>query len=188
MSKPKEYTCFLCKQKTSEYVEYKNKKYHKECMEKKERMDEEQREWEELYEYVFYKIMRYVDGMKMPRFMVLRLKGLRDGVFISNKNQKSQKHYSYKSILLTFKAKFIDISRAIDTLEFKNEQHKFNYIMIIIENSINDIVIRLKKVYEEQKKIDDIDVEDISLSNDKYEKFENPQKKDKIAERFNNLW
>lgn len=107
---------------------------------------EEWVDWCELYEYVKKDILGYSQDMKLPKRFVLRLQGLHRGVFMANKNIPPQAEYSYKTILLTFKVKKLDILIGLknNSATFKDENHKFNYIMSIIESSINDIVVKMK--------------------------------------------
>lgn len=115
--------------------------------------NQEWEDWCTLYEYVKKEILKYDDNMKLPQFMVLRLRGLSKGQFMANKRQKPYAHYSYNVILLTFKACKQDILKYTSQKIFKDEQHKFNYIMVIIENNINDIVLRLKNRQRQQENI-----------------------------------
>ena len=186
MGKQKEYVCFICKNKTQDYTEYNKKKYCPKCFEIKQKQIQEQKEWEELYDYVFFDILGYKKGMKLTRNMILRLKGLKDGQFISSKTAKKQASYSYKIILYTFKAKKLEILRICDKIEFKDENHKINTIMKIIENGINDIVMRMEKKKEIDEKSEKLNISDLSSSN-KYQK-QNSNTDDKIGKMFKNLW
>lgn len=118
---------------------------------------QEKKEFDELYEYVKKEILEYSDDMKLPKFMIYRLRGLRNGKFMSNKNTKPMANYSYNAILLTFKACKYDILKYTKQNTFKDEQHRFNYILVIIENNINDIVLRLQNIKNQEKKINTID-------------------------------
>lgn len=127
--------------------------------------EQEQEEWIELYEYVKNDILKYEKCMKLPKFLILRLKGLRNGKFIANKNTKPLGEYTFKIITLTFKINKIEIINAISSGEkFKDEKHKINYIMAIVENKINDTYIRLSKV--EKAKTDGENVE-VTLNGNK---------------------
>ena len=146
---------------------------------------EENRQWNLLYEYVKKEILEYTDDMQLPRFMILRLRGLRNGKFMANKNSKPMANYDYNTILLTFKACKYDILRYTKQGIFKDEQHRFNYIMVIIENNINDIVMRLKNVKRQEKKIDIIDIETIQRD----ETAEYTRKsKEATNKRLDDLW
>lgn len=125
----------------------------------------ENKDWELLYEYVKNEILEYDKNMKLPRFMVLRLRGLNNGQFIANKFQKPIANYGYDVILMTFKACRQDILKYTKQNIFKDEQHKFNYIMVIIENNINDIFIRLKNRENQSAKIEIFDAEHIKNNN-----------------------
>ena len=113
--------------------------------------EQEKKEFNELYEYVKKDILQYPNDVALPKYLVMRLKGLRDGKFIVNKKIKSKADYPYSVIMLTFKFCKSNILRAIETKNFKNEQMKINYIMVIIENNINDIVLRLKDKEKAEK-------------------------------------
>lgn len=108
---------------------------------------EEQEQWRELYSYVKTDILGYTESMKVPRLLILRLKGLKEGKFIANKKTKPMASYSFNVILMTFKINKYLISTSISNKnKFKNEQHMINYIMAIVESKINDTYTRLLKV------------------------------------------
>ncbi len=119
---------------------------------------QEQKEWDELYQYIKKDILKYDDKMILPRWFVLRLKGLKDGKFCANKKTKSLGEYSFYIILLTFKINKFNIINSINNNKFKDEKHKINYIMAIIENNINDTCQRLNKLKKAKQKCEDIDV------------------------------
>lgn len=129
-------------------------------MSNKPRKDQD---WCDLYEYVKKEIMEYSDDLKLPSFIILRLRGLANGNFMANKKQNPLANYEYKTILYTFKICKQDILAGFKTnnTKFKNEQHKFNYAMVIIESNINDMVIRLNNAKEAKQKAESINLENI---------------------------
>ena len=136
-------------------------------------------DWLELCKYVEKDILNYDDNMKLSRDAVLRLRGLSKGQFIANNNAKKNAEYSYKLILITFKAKKLDILRAIHNKKFKNERQKFNYIMAIIENSINDIYKKIKE--NEKSKVKAEKIENNNIRKNDYKKQED-KKSNKVIE------
>lgn len=144
----------------------------------------EQDKWCELYEYVKCNIFEYKDK-KLSKFMVLRLRGLRDGKFISSKHNKSLGSYDYDMILLTFKMCKFDITSILKTKEFKDEQHKVNYIMYIIENKINDTVDMVNRKNKSEEK--GIKVEVANPNNEEKAKYKKKTNKPKSSE-LDNLW
>lgn len=145
----------------------------------------ENKDWDKLYQYVKKEILEYDNSMKLPKFMVLRLRGLANGNFMANKYHKPNANYTYNEILLTFKACKMDIHRYTKTNRFKDEQHKFNYIMVIIENNINDIVLRLKEAERHKKKVQSLDVKHIKRdSGAAYKKKTKEIKNDRLKD----LW
>lgn len=113
-------------------------------MAKRKMTEKEKQDWEDLYYYVKNNIMGYDENQALSSTMVLRLKGLSTNKFIENNNIQSTANYSYETILNTFKFCSPDISRALRTNNFKNEQHKFLYITKIVENNINNVYMRMK--------------------------------------------
>ena len=111
--------------------------------------------WNDLYEYVKKDIMGYSDDLKLPKYMILRLKGLSAGQFMANKKATSLASYDFKTILYTFKAHKQNILGGFiaNNTKFTNEQHKFNYSMVVVESNINDMVIRLKNAKRAKEKI-----------------------------------
>lgn len=122
--------------------------------------EEDKKDWDELYKYVRKEILGYDDNIKLPQFLVLRLKGLLDGKFCANNNNKqSLAHYTYKEILLTFKINRISIQNSIkQSAKFKDEKHRINYIMAIIENKINDVALRNRELKRADNKINSVDI------------------------------
>ena len=128
--------------------------------------DKEKQEFDKLYQYV-KKILGYSDDMALPKFMVLRLKGLTEGKFMANKKTTSKASYDYYTIYLTFIYCKDKIQKALQTKKFANEQNKFNYIMAIVENNINDVVIKLKNAKKVEEKIKTAEIVDYEIKVDK---------------------
>ena len=93
---------------------------------KKTMTKKEIKEWDELYQYIKKDILQYDDNKKLPKWFVLRLKGLNQGKFCANNNIKSLGYYGFDVILLTFKIKKFDILIAL-----KNSGVKGNKRFII---------------------------------------------------------
>lgn len=120
---------------------------------KKSMSAKEKKDWENLYYHV-KKIMGYDENQSLSSTMVLRLKGLLTNKFIENNNIESTANYSYETILNTFKYSSLDIQRALRTNNFKDEMHKFNYLLKIVEKNINTVYVKMKnakKAREEAK-------------------------------------
>lgn len=116
--------------------------------------EEEKIAWDNLYTYVKKNIMGYDDNQALSNAMVLRLKGLMTNKFMENNNIQSTANYSYETILNAFKYSSLDIQKALRTNNFKDESHKFNYILKIVEKNINTVYVRMKnaeKAKEEAK-------------------------------------
>ena len=120
---------------------------------KKRMTKKEIEDWDALYMYVKNNVLKYEEDMKMPQYMTLRLKGMTEGKFMVNNNSKETANYSYEIILTTFKICNPEIQRALRSVEFSDEQHKFNYIMKIIDSNINDVYMRSKKVEQIKEEV-----------------------------------
>lgn len=105
-------------------------------------MARKDQDFRDLCEYVRKDVLGYNDDMKLPTKFILRLQGLRKGQFVANNRIEPLANYSCEDILLTFKLKSFDIKTALSTKTFNSENHKFNYIMAIVESSINDVVLK----------------------------------------------
>jgi ribosomal protein L2 len=146
-------------------------------------MSEEEKKFKELCEYVKKEIMGYDENQKLSKHMCLRLRGMKDGKFIANKTTPSMAHYSYDIILLTFKyIKHHGLDNLLIGKKFNSEEHKFNYIMVIISNNINTVYNKVKKIREEQNRSDNIKVVELPNYKNKYEST--PKKVNKDLEKF----
>ena len=114
-------------------------------MAKKKMSEKDKQDWEALYYYV-KNLLGYDENQALSSTMVLRLKGLLTNKFIENNNISSTANYSYETILTTFKFCSSDIQKALRTNRFADEQHKFNYILKIVEKSINTVYMKMKNV------------------------------------------
>lgn len=115
-------------------------------------------EWDELYKYV-KNLLKYDDAQALPSYIILRLKGLTQAKFIANNKIKSNAQYPFKIILLTFKYCNNEINRALSQKSFKDENHKLNYILKIVEHNINNVYLKYKKNESIKKEIANIDID-----------------------------
>lgn len=100
-------------------------------------------EWDDLYMFVKFEVLKYKEEQNLPRYLITRLKDMRNGVVsqLSGGRLIKTKHkegYPFPVILATFKAKFDTIDYWFTTKSFKNEKQQINYMMAIIESNIND--------------------------------------------------
>lgn len=146
--------------------------------------EQEIKDWDELYQYIKKDIFEYDESQKLPKYMILRIKGLKDGKFIANKKIKPMANYEYNHILYTFKINKMKLKQIVKSQDFKNEQHKFNTIMIIIEKEINDVVHRLKQTEKSEEKIEKMHIENIMHEGAEYQN----NKIKKLSSEMEELW
>lgn len=124
--------------------------------------DKEKQDFDKLYQYV-KKILGYGEDMTLSKFMIMRLKGMSSGKFYANNKTASKAAYDYHTIYLTFVYCKDKIQQALRTKQFTNEQNKFNYIMAIVDNNINDVAIKLKNIKKNEEKMQKIEVVDYEV-------------------------
>lgn len=150
-------------------------------MAKKKLTDKEKQDWDLLYQYV-KNLFGYDKNQALSSTMVLRLKGLLVNKFIENNNIADTANYSYETILNTFKFCSPDIYKALRTNNFKDESHKFNYVLKIVEKNINTVYMRMKNIEKSEDKIKEIDTTVATYNGIQYKSKQT--KKDK----FSDLW
>lgn len=150
---------------------------------KKHMSQQDKIEWEALYEYVRHNVLGYDDNQSLSRSMVLRLKGLLNNKFMANNNIADTSNYSYQTILNTFKFCMPDIQRGLRNNAFTDENHKFNYILKIVESNLNTVYLRMRNVEKTKEKIETMNVENVVYSGAKYQ-----VKTQETSKRLNDLW
>jgi len=106
-------------------------------------------DFKEVADYFKTEVLQYKEEQKLDRYTILRLKGLATGQHVANKKQEQHAKYSWEAILLTMKLKRITIHQYLCSRTFKDEQHKINTIMVILDNGLNDSV----KILEKKQKV-----------------------------------
>lgn len=143
---------------------------------------EEKKEWDELYEYVKVNVMGYNENLCLSDFQIKRLQGLRQGKYMANRNTDNKAKYPFSAILNTFKFCKLKISNAISTNNFANDQHKFNYIMKIVEQNLNNVYMRMLNAEKVKKEAESRDIHVHADSQKEY------KPKQKNVDRFDDLW
>ena len=151
-------------------------------MAKKKMTEKEKQDWDALYQYVKSNIMGYDENQALSSTMVLRLKGLLTNKFIENNNIEDGANYSYEVVLNTFKFCSPQIQRALQTNNFKDESHKFNYILKIAEKNINDVYLRMRNA---QKAKEEAKTTTVEISTHEGAEFKPKEKK---KDKFSDLW
>lgn len=126
--------------------------------------------------------MGYDENQALSSAMVLRLKGLLTNKFMENNKIESTANYSYETVLNAFKYSSLDIQKALKTNNFKDEQHKFNYILKIVEKNINTVYVRMRNAEKAKEEAKNTTVEVPTHTGAEFKPREN--KKDK----FTDLW
>ncbi|WP_206459332.1 hypothetical protein [Anaerovorax sp. IOR16] len=143
------------------------------------------KEWDELCEYVKKEILNYDDNMKFPTYLALKLQGLKKGQHIANNNANKNANYDDYTLLCAFKICKPKIINYLNNnyLKIKDEQHKINLIVKMVEPVINDVYVRIQ-----QTKMSEERVIQSSFEN-QYNKGADYKKKTKAEnDRLKELW
>lgn len=152
---------------------------------KKHMSQQDKIEWETLYEYVRHNVLGYDDNQSLSRSMVLRLKGLLNNKFMANNNIADTSNYSYQTVLNTFKFCMPDIQKGLRNNAFTDENHKFNYILKIVENNLNTVYLRMM---DAKKVNDEINRHDISDAANYINNFKPKEDSKGNSKKYNDLW
>ena len=139
--------------------------------------------WKELYEYVKKNIMGYDENQSLSKNMVLRLKGLLTNKYMANNNINDTANYSYQVVLNTFKFCMPDIQRGLRSNSFKDENHKFSYVLKIVESNLNNVYVRMKNAEKTKEKTKAMEMNVITHSGAGYQ-----AKTRETSKRLNDLW
>lgn len=150
-------------------------------MAKKKMSEKEKQDWENLYYYV-KNLLGYDENQSLSSTMVLRLKGLLTNKFIENNNIESTANYSYETILNTFKFSSLDIQKALRSNNFKDEMHRFNYLLKIVEKNINTVYVKMKNIEKAKEEAKNTVVEMPTHTGAEF------KPKEKKTDKFSNLW
>ena len=138
--------------------------------ETKKRMSMQDKEdWSALYEYVKANIMGYDNNQSLSKSMVLRLKGLLNNKFMANNQVQDTANYSYLTVLNTFKFCTPDIQKYLRSKTFQDENHKFNYILKIVESNLNNVYMRMKNVKKAKEKTETMEMNVATHSGAEYQ-------------------
>lgn len=152
---------------------------------KKTLTEKEKDDWDKLYKYVRTNVMGYDENQALSKDMVLRLKGLLVNKYMENNSIKDTANYSYEIILLTFKFCIMDIRNGLMSNTFRNEMHKFNYVLRIVEKNINTVYVRLKNA---EKAKEDADRHDISNTINYVNTFKSKEDNHNNNNKYDDLW
>lgn len=94
--------------------------------------------------YIKKEILHYDDSMKLSPYVSYKINEL---AF-----EKTKMIYTYKMILYSFMINKKKIEYAFSTKVFTGEEHKINYMMIVVAKSMNDIKTKVL-AYQKQEKI-----------------------------------
>ena len=132
--------------------------------------DNSKKQWDELCEYVKKEILGYDDNMKFPKYLALKLQGVKRGNHIANNNHTSNANYDDYTILCACKlCKQKIVSYLHDNeMKIKDEKHKINLIIKMIEPEINDVYLRIQKAEKAKSSVENKSFENQSNENAGY--------------------
>lgn len=145
-----------------------------------------EKEWfDTLYEYVRTTILGYDSNQSLSKNMVLKLKGLSQGKYMANNTTENKANYSYEVIYYTFVWCRQSILRAMQRKTFETEEGKFNYILAIIRNNINDMYLKVENKRQQEEEMSSI-LKEQEFSTDKPSGY--TKKTKETHPLLNDLW
>lgn len=118
--------------------------------------EKEKTPWYELCEYVKSEILEYDANQMFPKYLALKLQGLKKGQHIANNYCEKNANYDDYTLLCTFKLckkRIVDYLHSNDK-RIKDEKHKINLIIKMIEPEINDVYMRLQRAEKVKSKVE----------------------------------
>lgn len=141
--------------------------------------------WDELCEYVKSDILEYDENQMFPKYLALKLQGLKKGQYIANNNCEKNANYDDYTLLCTFKLckkKIVDYLHSNDK-RINSEQHKINLIIKMVEPEINDVYMRLQRADKVKSKVEHKSFDNQSNTNAGY-----VTKTKEVNEKLKNLF
>lgn len=136
--------------------------------------------WNRLYSYI-KELYGYDNNQELSKYTIDKIKSISKGVYLNN-NKSGVVCYNYDVIFNTFLYKSNEIKYALSHNEFNDEKHKTNYIFKIIEPSLNDVYIRMKKA---DKEMESLNIDSYYVS---YENNFQPRNKKKYNKKYDDMW
>lgn len=147
---------------------------------------DKKKEFDEVYDYIKYEIMKYDKEMKLPNNFVFRLYGLACGKFSYRAPKDSSFDdmpiiYPFPIILATVIKCKSKLLFCMQTVKFADENHKINTIFKILEENINDVKLAYDRKMRDKQKIDSVDAEYMVREVQEY------NKKSELKDKFKEL-
>lgn len=144
---------------------------------------EEKEMYEKTINWIHCNIFQYNNSRIASPYLRKRIKELAY-------NSDGEQIYTFKMILYAVMTHANEIKWAFSNKEFKNENHKINYLMVIIGNDMNDIKNRVLERQREQQvatqQIESAQIladNNILLGSNRY-----IRKTEEVNERLKELW
>lgn len=144
-------------------VNYK-RKFHTDCvsrfvskLEVEKETKHENSDWEKCYEYA-KELLNIGVGQNLDSHCTNRILGTRTGSYYPNgTNVRGLKRgYSFEVILTAMKFSSVQIRHAFDTMQFKDQKHKIDYMMKIVTNNINFVNSKVENKKRAESKLDTV--------------------------------
>lgn len=128
---------------------------------KKRKTSDEEKQWfDTVYEYVKNSIFELDPKLNLPKYAVIRLRGMAQGHFVGKDREKYDLTYGYRVVLATFQKMAPLIKYGLQHKTFNNQQHRINWVFAIVEPHLNDVYqeeeinrIRIENLVEQSDKV-----------------------------------
>lgn len=147
--------------------------------------------WNDVFEYIKTNIFQYTKEQKLPKALILRVKGLAYGQKYLRK--PSAKHpeelkqiYSTEAVYWTSVYCTASLIKAFE--KAVDENHKINLLCYILEQYINGIEERCKKLRENSNNVSQLTTENLNQSYNTLTYKPKTKKKNPLIEELNSVW
>lgn len=138
------------------------RKFHFDCMKEyldtldsKEVLSEENSWWEKCYEKA-KDWLGISAGQNLDQHFVMRLKGLRVGKYLPNGDNTHivKRGYDFETIYRTMQLSDSAVRKALAERSYSNQQHKINYVMIIVVKNINFVYSKMNAQRKSKERLE----------------------------------
>lgn len=115
--------------------------------------EEELRWWDALYMYVKNSVFELDPKLNLSQYTIMRLRGMAQGLFVGQDREQCDLTYGYRAVLAAFDKVAPLLRYGLQTMQFKDAQHRINWVFAIVEPHLNEA---FKNEEAERKRQEDL--------------------------------
>lgn len=151
----------------------------------------EQKTWNEIFDFIKYNIFNYTQKQKLSKYLVMRVKGLAFGQHYLRKPTKNNptpitQIYSAEEVYWTLVACTPTILQTF--AKANDENHKVNLLCYIAEQRINEISSRYRALRVNAEKVQELTTNNLGQGKETLCYKPKKKKVNPLLEDFDKLW